>query len=66
MDRRLDLEKVLNYVFETVCSTPLANDICDLEAVKIPSTDSSGIGAIKNVGAKVQLHYAGDKLTASA
>ena len=49
MHGRLDLEEILNHVFEAVCSMMLAESswIEDITGRRIPSTESFGIGAIE-------------------
>lgn len=43
---RLNLEEILNYIFETVCGMLLAHSFGIGPYVSIPSIDSSGIGAM--------------------
>ena len=55
MNGRLYLEEVLDHVFDAVCRMLLAYSMEPKKGRNIPSTESSGIGAMSNVeGEKVQ------------
>lgn len=67
MNGRLDLEEVLDYIFEAVCRMMLLGlFLCKDKGRNIPSTEPSSIGAMSKVDGAKELRKIGDELTALA
>ena len=66
MNGRLDLEEVLDYIFEAVCRMLLGLFLCKDKGRNIPSTEPSSIGAMSKVDGAKELRKIGDELTGLA